>query len=57
MPKTSSAVVDQPVTHDLISFLKAIPHGRYHRGVRYPQWFMLRRGGYRSIRQGFRELA
>ena len=26
---------------DLISFLKAIPDGRYRRGVRYPQWFLL----------------
>jgi hypothetical protein len=25
----------------LISFLKAIPDGRYRRGVRYPQWFLL----------------
>jgi len=26
---------------DLISFLKAIPDGRYRRGVRYPQWYLL----------------
>ena len=32
---------DQAVPADLISFLKAIPDGRYRRGVRYPQWFLL----------------
>jgi len=32
---------DQTVPADLISFLKAIPDGRYRRGVRYPQWFLL----------------
>jgi hypothetical protein len=26
---------------NLISFLKAIPDGRYRRGARYPQWFLL----------------
>jgi hypothetical protein len=41
MPETSSAEVDQPVTDDLISFLKAILDGRYRRRVRYPQWFLL----------------
>jgi hypothetical protein len=41
MPKTRSAAVDQAVPDDLISFLKAIPDGRYRRGVRYPQWFLL----------------
>jgi len=25
----------------MISFLKAVPDGRYRRGVRYPQWFLL----------------
>jgi hypothetical protein len=30
---------DAPV--NLISFLKAIPDGRYRRGVRYPQWYLL----------------
>jgi hypothetical protein len=41
MPETSSAAADQPAPDDLISFLKAIPDGRYRRGVRYPQWFLL----------------
>jgi hypothetical protein len=41
MPEIRSAAVDQPVDDDLISFLKAIPNGRYRRGVRYPQWFLL----------------
>jgi len=41
MPETRSASVDQPEPDDLISFLKAIPDGRYRRGVRYPQWFLL----------------
>jgi hypothetical protein len=41
MPEIRSAAVDQPVADDLISFLKAIPDGRYRRGVRYPQWFLL----------------
>ncbi|MCP9928366.1 transposase family protein [Cyanobium sp. CH-040] len=41
MAKTPSVAVDQTVPDDLISFLKAIPDGRYHRGVRYPQWFLL----------------
>jgi type VI protein secretion system component VasF len=31
----------QDAPADLISFLKAIPDGRYRRGVRYPQWFLL----------------
>ena len=38
---TRFAAVDQPAPDDLISFLKAIPDGRYRRGVRYPQWFLL----------------
>jgi hypothetical protein len=41
MPAIRSAAVDQPVADDLISFLKAIPDGRFRRGVRYPQWFLL----------------
>jgi DDE_Tnp_1-associated len=41
MAETRSAAVDQAVPDDLISFLKAIPDGRYRRGVRYPQWFLL----------------
>jgi hypothetical protein len=39
--ETISAAVDQSAPDDLISFLKAIPDGRYRRGVRYPQWFLL----------------
>ena len=41
MPETCSTAVDQPAPDDLISFLKAIPDGRYRRGVRYPQWLLL----------------
>ena len=41
MADTRSAAADQTVPDDLISFLKAIPDGRYRRGVRYPQWFLL----------------
>jgi hypothetical protein len=41
MPDIDSAAADQPAPADLISFLKAIPDGRYRRGVRYPQWFLL----------------
>jgi hypothetical protein len=42
MAETRSARrVDQPTADDPISFLKAIPDGRYSRGVRYPQWFLL----------------
>ena len=41
MPETRSAAIDQAAPDDLINFLKAIPDGRYRRGVRYPQWFLL----------------
>ena len=41
MPETNSAANDESAPSDLISFLKAIPDGRYRRGVRYPQWFLL----------------
>jgi hypothetical protein len=41
MSETCSPAVDQPIADDLISFLKAIPAGRYRGGVRYPQWFLL----------------
>ena len=41
MPQNSSAAADQPTPDDLISFLKVVPDGRYRRGVRYPQWFLL----------------
>jgi hypothetical protein len=41
MAEARSAAVDQPTADDLISFLKAIPDGRYRRGVRYPKWFLL----------------
>jgi hypothetical protein len=41
MPQNCSGVVDQLEPADLISFLKAIPDGRFRRGVRYPQWFLL----------------
>jgi hypothetical protein len=35
------SAVHPPAADDLISFLKAIPDGRYRRRVRYPQWFLL----------------
>ena len=41
MPKNLHAAADQADSNDLISFLKAIPDGRFRRGVRYPQWFLL----------------
>lgn len=41
MSRIDSTATDQAVPADLISFLKAIPDGRYRRGVRYPQWFLL----------------
>ena len=41
MPETGSVAADLSASDDLISFLKAIPDGRYRRGVRYPQWFLL----------------
>ena len=41
MPETRSVAIDQAAPDDLINFLKAIPDGRYRRGVRYPQWFLL----------------
>jgi hypothetical protein len=41
MTEIHSGAVDQPAPVDLISFLKAIPDGRYRRGVHYPQWFLL----------------
>ena len=41
MPQNCSGAVDQLAPADLISFLKAIPDGRFRLGVRYPQWFLL----------------
>ena len=41
MPQNCSGAVDQLAPADLISFLKAIADGRFRRGVRYPQWFLL----------------
>ena len=40
MPETNCTTVDQSAPTDLITFLKAIPDGRYRRGVRHPQWFL-----------------
>ncbi len=40
MPETAAPAVDFSADADLISFLKAIPDGRYRRGVRYPQWYL-----------------
>ena len=41
MHQTAAPAVDFSADADLISFLKAIPDGRYRRGVRYPQWYLL----------------
>ena len=41
MPQTAAPAVDFSADADLISFLKAIPDGRYRRGVRYQQWYLL----------------
>jgi hypothetical protein len=41
MPETAVPALDFSADADLISFLKAIPDGRYRRGVRYPQWYLL----------------
>jgi hypothetical protein len=41
MPETNCAANVESAPSDLISFLKAIPDGRFRRGVRYPQWFLL----------------
>jgi hypothetical protein len=39
-PQPSTAAA-QATSDDLFSFLKAIPDGRYRRGDRYTQWFLL----------------
>ena len=36
MPETASVAADLSAPDNLITFLKAIPDGRYRRGVRYP---------------------
>lgn len=41
MPETTAPAIDFSADADLITFLKAIPDGRYRRGVRYPQWYLL----------------
>jgi hypothetical protein len=41
MPEIQDTANDESAPSDLISFLKAIPDGRFLRGVRYPQWFLL----------------
>ena len=41
MPETQVTGTEDSAPNDLISFLKAIPDGRFRRGVRYPQWFLL----------------
>ncbi len=46
-----SAQLPSLTPDDLISFLKAIPNGRYRRGVRYPQWFLLLLTGQRAVRR------
>ena len=41
MAERHSTLTDQPTAEGLISFLKAIPEGRYNRGVHYQQTFLL----------------
>ena len=41
MHRSASPAVDFSADADLISFLRAIPDGRFCRGVRYPQWYLL----------------
>lgn len=41
MSGSSCAAAELSAPDYLISFLKAITDGRYRRGVRYPQWFLL----------------
>jgi hypothetical protein len=41
MPEIQDTANDESAPSDPISFLKAIPDGRFRRGVRYPQWFLL----------------
>jgi hypothetical protein len=41
MPEIQVTATEDRAPSDLISFLKAIPDGRFRRGVRYPQWFLL----------------
>jgi len=41
MHQSAAPAVDFSADADLITFLKAIPDGRYRRGVRYPQWYLL----------------
>jgi hypothetical protein len=41
MPDIQATAWSDDAPCDLISFLKAIPDGRFRRGVRYPQWFLL----------------
>jgi hypothetical protein len=41
MAKSLCSADEQDAPVNLISFLKAIPDGRYRRGVRYPQWYLL----------------
>ena len=41
MPETAAPAVEFSADAELISFLQAIPDGRYRRGVRYPQWYLL----------------
>ena len=41
MREIQDTAKDESAPSDLISFLKAIPDGRFRRGVRYPHWFLL----------------
>jgi hypothetical protein len=41
MTETPAPAVDFSADADLMTFIKAIPDGRYRRGVLYPQWYLL----------------
>jgi len=41
VPEIQDTVTDESGPSDLISLLKAIPVGRFRRGVRYLQWILL----------------
>ena len=49
MAKTHSAAVDLPDAYDLISFLIAIPNGRYSRGGALPAVVPAAGGGARDL--------
>jgi hypothetical protein len=44
MHQGDSPPIDDSAEADLISFVKAIPDGRYRLEVRYPHWYLLLAG-------------